>query len=782
MMLFFMLYLHTPAVARRSVEVKPRTPSPSRHPVVKARERTEEPAGKFTMLRDAQVLKDAPMVLAFDVATPLYDTEDPGEPRAPSAPSYYVVVVTSRERADVFLEKSDCGVLLLRNDEKIDVLHVVHYLAKQLENIIKMKIQLKSRDVNYFLFPSTIVVTTVETSLTYTEDSHVHDSELFFAAAKIALEDNEDVSAVSCKLVAASDAGGDVIVSYGLESVIDNDSIVTFKQSLEGYSSEDERAKEKKYTSVVAPHCAVFRFADVTVVNPLITSYEEQAESFEATLGATMEYSSFTASLWSLQLSLPKRALVVPLEVRMPHASNQIVNYNVAEFISQAHSGPMLLHIHKARKARLRKVLDPKSSLIGTQLYWDTYCSCTGVNLEAANYVTELEQYMQVRVVAEEDCYCKGHPAEVQRSLARLIKPKTLDKTLQTHLQNEGQALIWVSHKPVEAYPTFPYKGAIELQQRPDYVVGRSMLETDDLPRTWKLFFEKNKKTARIDELWVPSAFHAKVFSDFFAQKSITIPVVVIPEGVNTHLYNPLTTVADPHIPEGFNFLSVFKWEHRKGWDLLLKAFLSLFKRGDGVNLVLKTHLYMEEDANNPDKITQKIAKFAASEGFNVADIPMIYVIAEELPETSIPTIYKACDAFVLPTRGEGWGLGMHQAMSMGLPTIATDWSGQTEFMTSETSLLVKINGVEKVKGHGFSGNWANPDLNDLMAKMKWVVDNREKAAEIGHKARQHIVENFSKEAAAAHVLRRVEEIRTNVKSRKAKKPNGQGEERNAQG
>lgn len=82
------------------------------------------------------------------------------------------------------------------------------------------------------------------------------------------------------------------------------------------------------------------------------------------------------------------------------------------------------------------------------------------------------------------------------------------------------------------------------------------------------------------------------------------------------------------------------------------------------------------------------------------------------------PRFYASGDAFVLPSRGEGWGrphvevgacsgnegnrgpvylprmlsylapaIAMvptsHQAMSMALPVLATNWSGTTEFLDS---------------------------------------------------------------------------------------------------
>ena len=43
-------------------------------------------------------------------------------------------------------------------------------------------------------------------------------------------------------------------------------------------------------------------------------------------------------------------------------------------------------------------------------------------------------------------------------------------------------------------------------------------------------------------------------------------------------------------------------------------------------------------------------------------------------------------DAFVLPTRGEGWGRPVMEAMAMGLPVIVTNFSGTTAFISSSTA------------------------------------------------------------------------------------------------
>lgn len=40
--------------------------------------------------------------------------------------------------------------------------------------------------------------------------------------------------------------------------------------------------------------------------------------------------------------------------------------------------------------------------------------------------------------------------------------------------------------------------------------------------------------------------------------------------------------------------------------------------------------------------------------------------------QRDMPKLYAAVDAFVLPTRGEGWGRTITEAMCMELPVIGT--------------------------------------------------------------------------------------------------------------
>ena len=133
-------------------------------------------------------------------------------------------------------------------------------------------------------------------------------------------------------------------------------------------------------------------------------------------------------------------------------------------------------------------------------------------------------------------------------------------------------------------------------------------------------------------------------------------------------------------------FLSVFKWEARKAPEVLLDAYLDAFTAEDDVALFLRCDCTTRRPTEPVrDLVAARIdgvrggaeAETARREKRRLACTRCL-----GFPETEMPSVYAAADAFVLPSRGEGWGRPHVEAMSLGLPVIATNWSGPTAFMT----------------------------------------------------------------------------------------------------
>lgn len=307
------------------------------------------------------------------------------------------------------------------------------------------------------------------------------------------------------------------------------------------------------------------------------------------------------------------------------------------------------------------------------------------------------------------------------------------------------------------------------------YAVGRTMYETDRVPSGWV------PRINQMAEVWVPSEFAVSQFVESGIDKS---RIIVVPEAVDTTLFDPAVHEpmdlkksrkgkgkkdpgADATNKETvFRFLSVFKWEKRKGWDVLLKAYFQEFSADDNVELILKTSRF-HDNTNFEERIRQVVASGSVKE-----PLAKYSVIASDLPLSKLPTLYRSVDAFVLPSRGEGWGRPHVEAMAMALPVIATNWSGSTAFLSEHCSLPLKIDGLSEVdegpKGH----KWAEPSLTHLQYLMRWVTENPSEAKEIGRRAREEMVTRFSPEVIVRqHVLPHLRRIADGLpKSKKKRK------------
>eukprot|EP00002_Diphylleia_rotans_P003143 TRINITY_DN12116_c0_g1_i2.p1 TRINITY_DN12116_c0_g1~~TRINITY_DN12116_c0_g1_i2.p1 ORF type:complete len:941 (-),score=193.42 TRINITY_DN12116_c0_g1_i2:227-3049(-) len=407
----------------------------------------------------------------------------------------------------------------------------------------------------------------------------------------------------------------------------------------------------------------------------------------------------------------------------------------------------------------LEKMVKSKYLLHST-IVWDLFCGCTGFNVEAINYLVPLERQTTVRSVAFSSCFCEGFP----QNFANILERTTTNEILL------NETVIWISHKPADAIPRFPYRGNLYFPRHPHYVIGRTMTEVDLLKPHWADYCNND---TYYDEIWVPSQHSYEIFV-----KNGVKPHRLhrIPEALDVDLYDPEITKAAilPGQPSGFNFLSVFKWEDRKGWQYLLRAYFREFRKKDDVALNIHTYLFGHPNPRNESAIWDRIHDFAHLEGFNRSYLPRINIISEEVATWKMPQLYKACDAFVLPTRGEGWGLPIMEAMSMGLPVIATAWGGNMDFMNSTNSYPIKVEKLEEATGHDFAvgGKWATPSVPHLRQLMRHVFKNRHKAALVGKKARESIVENFSQEAVNRVVLQRLLQVEKIAKERWRKHPN----------
>lgn len=71
------------------------------------------------------------------------------------------------------------------------------------------------------------------------------------------------------------------------------------------------------------------------------------------------------------------------------------------------------------------------------------------------------------------------------------------------------------------------------------------------------------------------------------------------------------------------------------------------------------------------------------------AQDPRVFLVDDELDYPALLSLYASCDAFVSLHRSEGLGLVIMEAMALGLPVVATKWSGTMDFTNEGNSCLV---------------------------------------------------------------------------------------------
>lgn len=278
--------------------------------------------------------------------------------------------------------------------------------------------------------------------------------------------------------------------------------------------------------------------------------------------------------------------------------------------------------------------------------------------------------------------------------------------------------------------------------------VGRTMFETDGLPEEWV------QRANELDEVWVPSQFNVETFAEAGVDRA---KLFVVPGAIDAERWG--TRVAPLALPKkrAFNFLCVCDWIPRKGWDVLLEAWARAFKSTDDVALYFHVN---SATGIAPAQIAKELQQHLTTKlRLNPARLASLQVLARPLSAREMRALYPACDAFVLASRGEGWGRPYMEAMASGIPTIGTNWSGNTEFMTPETSFLVDAKLVQIPKHHvarepWLAGQrWAQPNVEQLAATLKRVARGGADIAEIAARGREHVLTNYSR-AKAAEILK----------------------------
>jgi glycosyltransferase involved in cell wall biosynthesis len=254
--------------------------------------------------------------------------------------------------------------------------------------------------------------------------------------------------------------------------------------------------------------------------------------------------------------------------------------------------------------------------------------------------------------------------------------------------------------------------------------------EYGGVPQAWIEQIRRN-----VDELWVPSNFVREVFvRNGVDAESVT----VIPNGFDPEIFNPQGMSLRPQGCRDFSFLFVGGAIRRKGVDLLLDAYKSAFTADDSVTLVLL--ISGSTGAYQHNSLLADIRAATADPTY-----PHILPIFETVDDLVLANLYRGADAFVLPYRGEGFGMPLLEAMACAKPVITTAEGPAKDFCYESNSYLVPAKTELVTEPPPPLGpiagpfTWFEPDFGRLLQTLRHVRENRQEATANGHAAAKSV-------------------------------------------
>ena len=194
----------------------------------------------------------------------------------------------------------------------------------------------------------------------------------------------------------------------------------------------------------------------------------------------------------------------------------------------------------------------------------------------------------------------------------------------------------------------------------------------------------------------------------------VTIPIFNVGDGIDHWVkikeYNSEELNYRCGYSKSFRFLHVSSCFPRKGADILLKSYGKSFTKKDDVTLIIKTF-------KNPHNTIHSLLKKERSQN---ANYPEVIIIEDDFSAEKLKSLYSICDCLIAPSRGEGFGLPLAEAMLSGLGVITTNWGGQLDFCNNETSWLIDYKFIPAKSHMGlFDSVMAEPDVDHLAILMK---------------------------------------------------------------
>lgn len=276
--------------------------------------------------------------------------------------------------------------------------------------------------------------------------------------------------------------------------------------------------------------------------------------------------------------------------------------------------------------------------------------------------------------------------------------------------------------------------------------IGATVFETMSIPADWVAPLNG------MDAVWVPTEFHRRTFSEAGVEPS---KIRVVPFAIDTDFFAPRPRPAGGP----FRFLYASIWDFRKGIDLLARAFVQEFQRGEDVELVIQTSI---PELHGDDAQHEALARLRDAIGEEVGGTPRIDIRTRTLSQPELRDLYATCDLYISTDRNNIWTLPCIEVLSMGRPCATTDYARATSFLDDDNPLLIRCSDhlletdpeLARLRPLYRGQRWADFTLDEVRRAMRFAYNEREGLSELTERGRAYVLDHHSVAAVSRPLSR----------------------------
>jgi len=311
--------------------------------------------------------------------------------------------------------------------------------------------------------------------------------------------------------------------------------------------------------------------------------------------------------------------------------------------------------------------------------------------------------------------------------------------------------------------------------------VNVTVWEADSIPEGWLKVYDEYNTNSVI----VPSQWNKDVFSKQLGKKECFL----VPHCVSEDIVSPKEMSIKEQLKDKFVIFSLSQWINRKGLEKLIYAYYMEFGKQEDVVLLLKSYLYASEETmpfkqqhKNMVANISRLKHGVFHEGDPkkpFAECPLI-LIPSIVPYENISWMYEQADVFALPTRGEGFGLTIAEAVMHKKPVIVPDKGGHVDFLKKDACFFTEGNWSPYINRPEYSCdmNWYEPHILSIRKQLRktynlWKEDNQ-KLKNMGEQLKEHFLQGgYDRESVGKgfyDVFCKIEKEKKSTKKTKTRK------------